>query len=92
MPFKRNDVEAALVRKGFQKSSGDHNFFIYRTLDGKITTVRTKTSHGHREIGDNLIAVMARQCSLTVGDFNDLVNCTLSRGEYEDKLRSLGKA
>ena len=69
---------------------GDHNYFFYYTKVGKKTIVRTKTSHGSREIDDNLLAQMAKQCKLSNKDFGLLVDCPLSRDEYETKLVSAG--
>jgi hypothetical protein len=46
MPLERRIVEAAFLKKGFVRSSGDHNFFTYHTINGKKTSVWTKTSRG----------------------------------------------
>ncbi len=88
MVLKRPEVERALQRKGFRRRAGDHSFFIYYTRDGKKTPVRTKTSHGssHRDIGSEIASRMARQCRLSSGDFERLVDCSLSRAEYEELL------
>jgi predicted RNA binding protein YcfA (HicA-like mRNA interferase family) len=90
MPRKQADVEKSLLSKGFQAGGGDHNFFIYYSVAGKRTVVRTKTSHGAREIDDNLLAQMAKQCRLSSKDFGLLVECPLSREAYEAKLISAG--
>ena len=56
-------------------------------LRGEVSTsVRTKTSHGGKEIDDNLLAQRAKQCKLTNKDFGLLVECPLSRDDYEAKL------
>lgn len=90
MPRRRTEVEAGLKRKGFVQEEGDHHFFIYHTMDGLRTPVITKTSHGDRDIGDPLLAKMARQCRLTRAMFLDLIDCPLSRADYEDLLRQNG--
>ena len=74
----------------FQAGGGDHNFFVYHSKAGKKTRVRTKTSHGSKEIDDNLLAQMARQCTLSNKDFGLLVDCPLSRDAYETKLLAAG--
>jgi hypothetical protein len=91
MPLDRRMVEASLVAKGFQKVEGDHSFFIYYDVNGKKSPVRTKMSHGtsSKQLSDNLISVMAKQCRLSSRDFKSLVNCPLSRLEYERKLTEL---
>lgn len=90
MPRKQDDVEKSLLKKGFLPSGGDHNFFFYRSKAGKKTIVRTKTSHGGKEIDDNLLSQMAKQCKLTNKDFGLLVDCPLSRDDYEKKLIATG--
>ena len=90
MPRKQADVEKSLLNKGFQPGDGDHNYFFYYSKAGKKTIVRTKTSHGGKEIDDNLLAQMAKQCKLTNKDFGLLVECPLSREDYEAKLVAAG--
>lgn len=90
MPRKQADVEKSLLKKGFQAGDGDHNFFVYHSKAGKKTMVRTKTSHGSKEIDDNLLAQMAKQCKLSNKDFGLLVECPLSRDAYETKLLAAG--
>jgi predicted RNA binding protein YcfA (HicA-like mRNA interferase family) len=90
MPRKQADVEKSLLNKGFQAGGGDHNYFIYHSKAGKKTIARTMTSHGGRDIDDNLLALMARQCKLSNKDFGLLVDCPLSREAYETKLVLVG--
>lgn len=82
----RKDVEAGLERKGFERDERHHHYFVYWTLDGKKTTIRTRTSHGssHKTLGDPLLAQMAKQCGgLRKTEFLDLVDCPLSREGFE---------
>lgn len=90
MPRKQADVERALRSKGFVQTESHHHFFIYHSQAGRKTPVKTKTSHGQREISDDLLGKMAQQVKLSKGDFLDLVDCPLSREEYETKLVALG--
>jgi hypothetical protein len=90
MPRKQNDVERSLLAKGFAHREGDHNYFNYYTKAGKKTAVFTKTSHGAREIDDSLLGRMARQCKLSRGDFDRLIDCPLDRDGYEAKLIAQG--
>jgi hypothetical protein len=89
MPRKKIDVESALKKKGFNQTEGDHHWFVYITLEGKKTTSRTKTSHTQKmkDIPDNLLSQMARQCRLSKKDFLDLIDCPLSREAYEEILK-----
>jgi len=89
MPRKQADVEYGLKNKGFLVADSHHHYFIYYSLEGKKTSVKTKTSHGQREISDDLIAKMARQLKVSRSVFLNLVDCPLSRKEYENILVSL---
>ncbi len=91
MPRDRKGVESGLKSKGFRQTEGDHHFFIYFTAAGLKTPVKTKTSHGMREIPDNLLALMAKQCRLPKGAFLNLVDCPLARAEYERILQGAGE-
>lgn len=89
MPRDAKDISAGLKQKGFQPHDGDHHF--YRLfVDGKNTGIRTKISHGEKEIGDNLLGQMAKQTRLVKKDFLDLVDCPLTIEQYHDKLRDAG--
>ena len=86
---KRKDVEAAFKQKGFaSQEQADHRYYFFY-LDGKLV-VRTKVSHGtkYRDLGDDLITQMARQCRLTKQQFLSLVDCPMSQEQYEQVLQS----
>ena len=91
MPKSRKDVESALKSKGFQKTEGDHHFFIYFTKKGKKTLAKTKTSHSMRDISDDLLSQMARQCKLTKSQFLELVDCPMNRDKFEEALSKIGQ-
>lgn len=93
MPRQKRDVEAAMTAKGFRQDQGDHHFFVYFTKAGKKSRARTKTSHTAKmkDIPDNLLSQMAQQCKLTKPQFLDLVDCPMSRDQYEDALRARGE-
>ncbi|MCA3585112.1 MAG: hypothetical protein IOD03_15650 [Methylocystis sp.] len=93
MPLDRSDIEAALKKKGFQLSVGDHNFFTYHTQAGKKSSVWTKTSHGSgfKTLGDNLVSAMAKQCGLTTPQFKNLVACPLTQEALERILIETGR-
>ena len=92
MPVRaKRDVEAALKKKGFQQDDGDHHWFIFWTADGKKTTVRTKTSHGStKDLGDGLLKEMARQVHISKLQFLELVDCPMSREQYQGLLEDGG--
>jgi len=92
VPVKKRDVEASLELKGFKRVEGDHSFFIYYSEAHQKSRVRTRTSHGtgHKDISDNLVSSMAKQCKLTNKQFRDLIECPLSRAEFEKILVEKG--
>ena len=85
MQRDRVDVISSLERKGFQKDGGDHEYFIYFNTDGKKTMKKTKVSRGssYKNIGDDLLGKMSKQVGLTKKLFLDLVDCSLTRSQYE---------
>ncbi len=87
MQRKKSKVEAALQAKGFVEKDTHHHYYIYETLEGKKTSVFTKTSHGSgKDLDDYLLTQMARQCQLTKMQFLDLIDCPLDRQKYEQVL------
>jgi predicted RNA binding protein YcfA (HicA-like mRNA interferase family) len=66
---KGREIDAALYKKGFQRViDGDHVYYC-RTDSG----VKTKISHGMkgRDLGPELLGIMARQLHLTKAQFLD---------------------
>ena len=91
MPRSRKDVESALKSKGFHQAESHHHFFIYFTKKGKKTLAKTKTSHGMKDISDDLLSQMAKQCKLTKSQFLELVDCPMNRDEFEEALSKTGQ-
>jgi hypothetical protein len=93
MPKDKRKVEESLLKKGFVGTEGDHHFFVYHTLEGKKSSIRTKTSHTPKmkEINDGLLAQMAKQCGLNKQEFINLIDCPLSREQYEKRLKEKGE-
>jgi hypothetical protein len=93
MQIKRDDVEAALERKGFRVDEDkDHRKFHFWTSNKKKTAIWTKTSRGsdYKMLQDGLIAAMAKQIKLSKGQFVDFVACDLGQAEYEELLSERG--
>lgn len=86
MPRDAREIEAALLKKGFQRrQGGDAYFHLY--VEGKKTPVFTKMSQGEKEIHDGLLGAMARQVKLSKRDFMQLVDCPLTAEKYLEILR-----
>ena len=91
MPRDKSDVIARLKKKGFENSKNTHHqYYVYRTTDGKLSDVFTYTSHSGKELSDSLLAKMARQCRLKRESFLKLIDCTMSQQAYEQDLRDRG--
>ncbi|GMU22669.1 MAG: hypothetical protein AMXMBFR13_27540 [Phycisphaerae bacterium] len=89
MPRSAREVAANLERKGFIADDGNHTF--YRLfVDGKNTGIRTKISHGEKEIHDGLLSQMAKQTRLVRKEFLDLIDCPMTGSQYIELLRERG--
>lgn len=87
MPIDRSDIRRALLQKGFREESGDHHFYTLWVANKK-TPVFTKLSHGtkYKTYGDDLLAKVCRQLSLTKKQFLEYVECTLSESDLIEIL------
>lgn len=92
MPRKKTEVSKVLIKKGFTlDDSRDHKYFYLYNSDGTKTTVYTKISHGSgNEIHDGLLGEMMRQIHLKKQEFNEYLDCTLSKDKYLDILKEKG--
>jgi predicted RNA binding protein YcfA (HicA-like mRNA interferase family) len=88
-PLDAKQTYSSLLKKGFQEAknkSCDHKWLEFWN-DGKLTRVKTKMSHGEKEINDSLISLMARQTYLTSHDFREFAECNLNQEGYILKLK-----
>jgi len=74
---------------GFERRMGRHQIYILR-IGGK-QVARTLISHGVREIGDDLMAVMARQMGITLSQLKKIVAGKMGREEYYHLLKERGR-
>jgi predicted RNA binding protein YcfA (HicA-like mRNA interferase family) len=82
VPLKARDVQAALLKKGFQKADNKDHQYFYLYTNGKKTSINTKISHGEKKIHDQNCSNMAKQMRLTNGQFRDFVQCPLTGDAY----------
>ena len=80
-PLKVKVVSTNLKKKGFRTEQGDHERFIFY-YEGKKTAIRTKISHGEKEIGIHLVKKMANQLHLEKEEFVKFALCDISEKEY----------
>ena len=86
MPVSGRKMDQLLVNAlGYERRMGRHQIYILR-LSGK-QVARTLISHGVREIGDDLMGVMAQQMGITLAQLKKLIAGEMSREEYYRLLR-----
>ncbi|MBQ9607841.1 MAG: hypothetical protein IJV15_00180 [Lachnospiraceae bacterium] len=83
MPRATKDVQKALLKKGFtlEKKRDHAYYFVY--IGNKKTRINTKISHGsHKDISDSLLKLMMKEMKLQKKEFDEYMNCTLTKDEY----------
>jgi len=88
----RIKIESVLPTKGFvvEESKDRYYFFEY---NGKRTGIYTWTSRGsgYKTYGIELLKVMKKFLKLdTLAELRDLLNCPMSKQQYEAKLKNKG--
>jgi hypothetical protein len=81
---KAAHVAAALVAKGMVMDDNHHHMFR-KSVEG-VTTLVTRISHNSKEIHDSLARTMARQCALSLKEFQSLVECSLSQEDWDELI------
>ena len=93
MQLNRRKAKNALVKKGFQlRETKTHTMFTFY-LGEKITVAQTRMSRGsnNKDIGDYLIGEMSRDCHLSKNKFIDLINCSVSKDDYEKHIAEINQ-
>ncbi|MDZ4181027.1 MAG: hypothetical protein U1E29_17640 [Coriobacteriia bacterium] len=89
--MRQSFVEAGLKKKGFEPTDHKHRQFVFMTDSGRKTPVKTMTSHGSDKVlSSSLVCQMARQCKLSVKEFERMVSCRIPREQYAEMLRLQG--
>ncbi len=93
MQISRKKIENGLKRKKFIKDNKDHRFFRL-IVDGKISSIRTFTSHGsgYKDYNDLLLGMMKRELKLeNISQLIRLIECPLEYDAYIAYLRAKGE-
>lgn len=92
MPRSKKDVIRCLLKKGFtEEPKRDHIYFTVHGSDGRKTIVYTKVSHGSgKDISDGLLSAMRKQMRLEKREFEEYMNCSLSKEDYLRILKEKG--
>ena len=87
--IRASDVRGALLRKGFVASQSHHEMFQL-VVDGRLTQIGTRLSHGERDCDDWLLGQIARQLHIRKAELLRLVECSLSGEAYVAVLVNSG--
>ncbi len=90
MPVSSRRMDQILVNiLGFERRMGKHQVYVLR-LGGK-QVARTVISHGVKDIGDDLLALMARQMLVTLPQLKSIIAGDIDRETYyrmvEDQIK-----
>lgn len=88
--LKTREIKNGLLKKGFQELNNHHKYYVI-IINNKKTSIKTKISHGDKEINEFLLRQMASQTGLSNADFIDLINCPLSLEQYINLLKDRKK-
>ncbi len=90
--FKTKEIDSALTKKGFIKTSGgNHNKYIFY-YNGKPTKAFTILSRGENDPGkDNLSKIKKQLFFDDQNDFSDFIDCPFTEDMYIKYLKSKGK-
>lgn len=85
MPKDQHEICALLQTKfGFEEEAGAHAWFTLE-LPG-LPSIKTHRSRS-KKAGKGLESKMARQVRVRTGFFREMIGCTKSKAEYEQKVR-----
>jgi hypothetical protein len=89
MVFQVSEVERQLVGKfAFSRDTGREAGHRWYSLHlAGLQPVRTKVSHGARNLPKALESRMAKQLRVRRAFFVDMISCTKSRDEYYEAIR-----
>lgn len=85
-----NLIIKRLKQLGFIESETHHKQYVYYTLAGIKTRVKTHISHGSKDYGDNLLSRVAEQLKLTKKELLRLIDDEMTREDYEKILKNKG--
>ena len=79
-------IVKSLLAKGFRENDNDHKYYTLY-IYGTKTSIRTKISHGASENVDPIINCMQKQMHLSKIEFQNFVDCHMSKDEYANLIK-----
>jgi hypothetical protein len=86
MSLKAKQVDAMWHKLGFTILRGRKDIVATLTLDGRLA-VHTKRSHGTKTLDGQIPDLIKRQMYLSRRQFDDAIECPLTREAYEAIVR-----
>lgn len=87
MPYKPIEIEQMLTGKlGMSPLKADHRWFVLQ-FQG-LPAIRTKLSNNKKEVGSGLESRISKQLRVRKPFFNELMDCTKRREDYESQIRT----
>lgn len=92
MQIARNRLESTLKSKLQMRidSKRDHRFYELYIDDQWVLQTKVSTGTSYSELGDPLLAKIAKQLKVSKRQLTDLVNCPMSYDDYIEHLRMNG--
>lgn len=88
---KAREVRQALIKKGFREDKERDHWYYFLYVNGRKSAIYTKISHNAGEIGAGLLALMARQLTISTAQFEMFIDCKLTEAEYVRLLVETGR-
>jgi predicted HD phosphohydrolase len=84
--YETEKFRKALLAKGFVEDTTHHHMYWY-CLDGKKTSVRTRTSHGEKQFDDSLLSMRRKQLgNLSKEQMIDFIECPFTAEQLRQHL------
>lgn len=92
-PRKTLEIAKSLKKKGFQLDpEKDHHQYYVFCMEGKKTSINTYFSHNKSEYDSGLLSSIKRSLFFpTTTQFEEFLDCPLSKEKYIEILRAQGK-
>ncbi len=84
--YDTDKFRKALQAKGFEEDPTHHNMYWY-WLDGKKSSVRTRTSHGEKQFDDSMLSMRQKQIgNLSKEQMIDFIECPFTADQLRQHL------
>ncbi|HPZ08655.1 MAG TPA: type II toxin-antitoxin system HicA family toxin [Candidatus Eremiobacteraeota bacterium] len=88
--ISNRNLENALMKKGFEQRKDTHHRIYRFRYKGKKTDIRTKASHGKKDLTDNILKQIKDQLKFKdKKQLIDFINCPMTERDYIKYLISI---